>query len=191
MVFITSLITKDLSVMESVASGVQDLPVLMRVPLFLIGDATACNDSSAILGYGDIAIPGLAIAYCRSYDVIVKNKPWYFLVAITCYGASLVLTFFMSYLMKTGQPALLYLVPGVLLPTIMLAWCRGDLNQFWSGEFVPSKGLMSSHLDVCVSSSEQFQMNQSRGLLYVTTPLFPWLAVPLPVSQKAYDAKSH
>ncbi|XP_065302851.1 signal peptide peptidase-like 2C [Dermacentor albipictus] len=189
MVFITSLISKDVSVMESVARGVQDLPVLMRVPLFFTGDATVCRANSMMLGYGDIAIPGFAIAYCRYYDVIVKNRPWYFLLAITCYGASLVFTFFMGHLMNTGQPALLYLVPGVLLPTILLAWYRGDLNNFWNGEFVPKKGLMSSHQDVCVSSSEQFQMIQGRGLLYVTTPLFAWLAVPLPVSQKAYDAK--
>ncbi|KAH7951408.1 hypothetical protein HPB52_008807 [Rhipicephalus sanguineus] len=189
MVFITSLITKDMSVMESVARGVQDLPVLMRVPLFFIGDATACRANSMMLGYGDIAIPGFTIAYCRSYDVIVKKRSWYFLLAIVCYGASLVFTFFMGQIMNTGQPALLYLVPGVLLPVTLLAWCRGELKQFWKGDFVPKEGLMSPRMDVCVSSSEQFQMIQSRGLLYVATPVFPWLAVPLPVSQKAYDAK--
>ncbi|KAH6929659.1 hypothetical protein HPB50_003800 [Hyalomma asiaticum] len=108
-----------------------------------------------------------------------------------CYGASLVFTFFMGQLMNTGQPALLYLVPGIVLPVTLLAWCRGELKQFWNGDFVPKEGLTSPHLDVCVSSSEQFQMHQSRGLLYVTTPVFPWLAVPMPVSQKAYDAKSY
>ncbi|XP_049271851.1 uncharacterized protein LOC125758551 [Rhipicephalus sanguineus] len=94
-----------------------------------------------------------------------------------------------SRLMDTGQPALLYLVPAILLPVILLAWCRGDLKNFWNGDFVPKEGLMSARMDVCVSSSEQFQMIQGRGLLYVSTPVFPWLALPMPVSQKAYNAK--
>ncbi|XP_077484698.1 uncharacterized protein LOC144094649 [Amblyomma americanum] len=189
MVFVTSILSKDVSVMESVAKGVEDLPVLMRVPLFFSGDAIACSASALILGYGDIAVPGMAVAYCHSYDSIVKRRPWYFLLAIACYGAGLVLTFHIGHMMDRGQPALLYLVPAVLIPVILLAWCRGDLRNFWNGEFVPKEGLLSPRLDVCVSSSEQFQMMRSRGLLYVSTPVIPWLAIPLPVSQKAYNTK--
>ncbi|XP_065302854.1 uncharacterized protein [Dermacentor albipictus] len=190
MVFITSLLTKDVSVMESVAMGVQDLPVLMRVPHFFPGESAVCNGSAMFLGYGDIAVPGLAVAYCRSYDIIVKKGlPWYFLLAIVCYAAGLIMALTASSLMDTGQPALLYLVPAILLPVILLAWCRGDLKNFWNGDFVPKEGLMTARTDVCVSSSEQFQMIQGRGLLYVSTPVFPWLALPMPVSQKAYNAK--
>ncbi|KAH7945792.1 hypothetical protein HPB49_015659 [Dermacentor silvarum] len=190
MVFITSLLTKGVSVMESVAMGVQDLPVLMRVPHFFPGETVACSENAMFLGYGDIAVPGLAIAYCRSYDVIVKKGlPWYFLLAIVCYAAGLTMALTASSLMDTGQPALLYLVPSILLPAMLLAWCRGDLPNFWDGDFVPKEGLMTARMDVCVSSSEQFQMIQGRGLLYVSTPVFPWLALPMPVSQKAYNAK--
>ncbi|KAH7945201.1 hypothetical protein HPB49_008032 [Dermacentor silvarum] len=184
------LTLKEVSVMESVAMGVQDLPVLMRVPHFFPGESAACNRSAMFLGYGDIAVPGLTIAYCRSYDVIVKKGlPWYFLLAIVCYSAGLIMALTASSLMNTGQPALLYLVPAILLPVTLLAWCRGDLRNFWDGDFVPKEGLMPARMDVCVSSSEQFQMIQGRGLLYVSTPVFPWLAVPMPVSQKAYNAK--
>ncbi|KAK8777951.1 hypothetical protein V5799_020713 [Amblyomma americanum] len=87
MVFATSLLSKDVSVMESVARGVQDLPVLMRVPLFFSGEATACSGSAMMLGYGDITVPGMAVAYCRSYDVIVKKGSWYFLLAIASCAA--------------------------------------------------------------------------------------------------------
>ncbi|KAH7951409.1 hypothetical protein HPB52_008808 [Rhipicephalus sanguineus] len=154
---------KDVSVMESVAMGVQDLPVLMRVPHFFPGESAVCPGNAMFLGYGDIAVPG--------------------------YAAGLVMALTASRLMDTGQPALLYLVPAILLPVILLAWCRGDLKNFWNGDFVPKEGLMSARMDVCVSSSEQFQMIQGRGLLYVSTPVFPWLALPMPVSQKAYNAK--
>ncbi|KAH8022893.1 hypothetical protein HPB51_006251 [Rhipicephalus microplus] len=190
MVFVTSLLTKDVSVMESVATGVQDLPVLMRVPHFFPGESALCPETIMFLGYGDIAVPGLAVAYCRSYDVIVKKgMSWYFFLAIVCYATGLIIAMTVSSLMDMGQPALLYLVPAILLPVILLAWCRGDLKKFWNGDFVPKEGLMSARMDVCVSSSEQFQMVQGRGLLYVSTPAFPWLALPMPVSQKAYNAK--
>ncbi|KAH8022892.1 hypothetical protein HPB51_006250 [Rhipicephalus microplus] len=190
MVFITSLLTKDVSVMESVALGVKDLPVLMRVPQFFPGEAAVCAGNVMFLGYGDIAVPGLAVAYCRSYDVIVKKgMSWYFLLALGGYAVGLIMAMTASRLMNMGQPALLYLIPAILVPVILLAWCRGDLKKFWNGDFVPREGLMSARMDVCVSSSEQFQMAQGHGLLYVSTPVFPWLALPMPVSQKAYNAK--
>ncbi|XP_077484700.1 uncharacterized protein LOC144094650 isoform X2 [Amblyomma americanum] len=85
MVFVTSFLTKDVSVMESVAQGVQDLPVLMRVPYFFPGDSAVCPGSAFMLGYGDIVVPGLAVSYCHSYEAIVKKGfPWYFLLELVC-----------------------------------------------------------------------------------------------------------
>lgn len=55
--------------MESVARGVQDLPVLMRVPLFFTGDATVCRANSMMLGYGDIAIPGDSTSFVAPDDL--------------------------------------------------------------------------------------------------------------------------
>ncbi|KAL1417952.1 hypothetical protein MTO96_006018 [Rhipicephalus appendiculatus] len=196
MVFITSLLTKDVSVMESVALGVQDLPVLMRVPYFFPGESAVCNGNIMFLGYGDIAVPGLAVAYCRSYDVIVKKGvPWYFLLAIVCYAAGLVMAMTASRLMNTGQPALLYLIPAILLPVILLAWCRGDLKKFWSGDFVPKEGLMSARMDVCVSSSEQFQMIQGpRTALrqHTCVPLAGTADARIPVSTNvAFNTQPH
>ena len=36
--------------------------------------------------------------------------------------------------MNSAQPALLYLVPFTLLPTILVASLRGDLNTMWVGD---------------------------------------------------------
>ncbi|KAL3196789.1 hypothetical protein MRX96_015398 [Rhipicephalus microplus] len=168
MVFITSLLTKDVSVMESVALGVKDLPVLMRVPQFFPGEAAVCAGNVMFLGYGDIAVPGLAVAYCRS---VRRNRQE------------------RNVLVLSARTRGLRRRIAILMPVILLAWCRGDLKKFWNGDFVPREGLMSARMDVCVSSSEQFQMAQGHGLLYVSTPVFPWLALPMPVSQKAYNAK--
>ncbi|KAG0417336.1 hypothetical protein HPB47_005696 [Ixodes persulcatus] len=131
---------------------------------------------------------GLAIAYCRCFDVLVKDYSPYFILSMTCYGFSLVLAFVGSVLMNTGQPALLYLVPGTLVPAIIVSWWRGEFQDFWTGKFKPKPSLQS-RIDIWASTSEQFQMIQGRGLLYVGTPVIEWMAIPLPVSQKAYNAK--
>ena len=36
--------------------------------------------------------------------------------------------------MNSAQPALLYLVPFTLIPTILVAGLRGDLDTMWLGD---------------------------------------------------------
>ena len=36
--------------------------------------------------------------------------------------------------MNSAQPALLYLVPFTLIPTILVAALRGDLDTMWLGD---------------------------------------------------------
>ncbi|CAN7982488.1 unnamed protein product, partial [Ixodes hexagonus] len=188
MVFVTGYLQKGESVMEAVANEVQQLPVLMRVPRLMAGELAVCESQYSILGYGDMIIPGFAVAYCRCFDILVKDNSLYFFLSMACYSVSLVVAFSASIMMSMGQPALLYLVPGTLLPVIIAAWCRGDFQDFWTGKFKP-KGSLQTRMNIWASSSEQFQMIQGRGLLYVSTPVIEWIAVPLPVSQKAYNAK--
>ena len=52
----------------------------------------------------------------------------------TAYILGLVATFISLFLMNSAQPALLYLVPFTLIPTILVAWCRGDLASMWDGD---------------------------------------------------------
>ena len=52
----------------------------------------------------------------------------------TGYILGLVATFTSSILMRSVQPALLYLVPLTLIPTILVAWGRGDLTSMWDGD---------------------------------------------------------
>ena len=52
----------------------------------------------------------------------------------TAYILGLVATFISLFLMNSAQPALLYLVPFTLIPTILVAWCRGDLASMWAGD---------------------------------------------------------
>ncbi len=36
--------------------------------------------------------------------------------------------------MDNAQPALLYIVPGTLIPVALLALARGELKDFWDGD---------------------------------------------------------
>ncbi|XP_064471137.1 signal peptide peptidase-like 2C isoform X2 [Ornithodoros turicata] len=193
MVFVTAFLQKGQSVMEEVATGVYNLPVLVRVPFFDLGDIEDCLSAAfgVILGYGDIVVPGLAVSYCRGYDVLSKRRSIYFIVSMLGYSIGLVLTFVSAQLMDSGQPALLYLVPSTLIPPLLLSWCRGDLKAFWLGNITPRSGLLASIENILhVSmSSEAFEVHMSKGLLQVTNSVIPWIAIPVPVTQETYDAK--
>lgn len=45
----------------------------------------------------------------------------------------MVVTFLALHMMKSAQPALLYLVPCTILPTVISAWYRGHLYAIWNG----------------------------------------------------------
>uniref|UniRef100_A0A224Z8M8 Signal peptide peptidase-like 2B-like protein n=1 Tax=Rhipicephalus zambeziensis TaxID=60191 RepID=A0A224Z8M8_9ACAR len=136
-VFVTPFLTmKGESIMVEVAKGgntQEQLPMVLRVPHFNNESLSVCFGQFSLLGFGDILVPGLLVAYCHGFDLLTTRKRLYFFTGTLFYGAGLVLTFIALYLMRTPQPALLYLVPATLLPTICMAWCRGQLADIWHG----------------------------------------------------------
>ena len=58
------------------------------------------------------------------------------LFMLTAYGVGLLITFLALYLMKEGQPALLYLVPCILLTGCAIGWWRGEMRSLWEGPWV-------------------------------------------------------
>ncbi|MCI4378870.1 hypothetical protein PGIGA_G00221320 [Pangasianodon gigas] len=110
------------------------LPVVMRIPRFSAWAENLCEMQFSILGYGDIIIPGLLVAYCHRFDVwIGSSNRIYYVSCTVAYTLGLVLTFVIMLLTKMGQPALLYLVPFTLLTSGLLAWKRKEFKQFWAG----------------------------------------------------------
>lgn len=112
----------------------EKLPVVMRVPRFSGMAQNLCGMQFSILGYGDIIVPGLLIAYCSRFDVWVNTR-WkiYFISCCTAYLMGMILTFAVMLLSGMGQPALLYLVPFTLITSAVVAACRGEMKKFWSG----------------------------------------------------------
>ncbi|XP_029623823.1 signal peptide peptidase-like 2A isoform X2 [Salmo trutta] len=112
----------------------EKLPVVMRVPRFSAWTQNLCGMQFSILGYGDIIVPGLLVAYCSRFDVWVNSpKKVYLFCCCIAYLCGMVLTFAVMLVTKMGQPALLYLVPFTLLGSALLAWRRGEMRQFWNG----------------------------------------------------------
>lgn len=136
-VFVTPFLTmKGESIMVEVAKGgntQEQLPMVLRVPHFNNEALSVCFGQFSLLGFGDILVPGLLVAYCHGFDLLTTRSRLYFISGTLFYGIGLVLTFIALYMMRTPQPALLYLVPATLLPTVCIAWCRGQLADIWHG----------------------------------------------------------
>ena len=52
------------------------------------------------------------------------------------YGIGLLITFAALYIMKEGQPALVYLVPSTLLTVIIISLIRKEFFDLWNGSCV-------------------------------------------------------
>ncbi|NXJ87750.1 SPP2A protein, partial [Corythaixoides concolor] len=137
-VFITPFITKNgASIMVEVAAGPfgnsEKLPVVIRVPRLEYSASILCDVPFSLLGFGDIIVPGLLVAYCRRFDVQTSSSSVYYISCTIAYAVGMVLTFIVLALMKMGQPALLYLVPCTLITSSLVAWRRREMKKFWKG----------------------------------------------------------
>ncbi|XP_051132709.1 signal peptide peptidase-like 4 isoform X1 [Andrographis paniculata] len=111
-------------------SGEDGIPMLLKIPRLF--DPWG---GYSIIGFGDIIIPGLLVAYSLRYDWLAKKtlKAGYFLWAMVAYGLGLLVTYVALNMMDGhGQPALLYIVPFTLGTLITLANKRGDLKHLWT-----------------------------------------------------------
>ncbi|XP_025648182.1 signal peptide peptidase-like 4 [Arachis hypogaea] len=91
----------------------------------------------SIIGFGDIILPGLLVAFSLRYDWLAKRnlRSGYFVWAMSAYGLGLLITYVALNLMDGhGQPALLYIVPFTLGTLLSLGKKRGKLNLLWTRE---------------------------------------------------------
>ncbi|KAM5192537.1 signal peptide peptidase-like 2B isoform 2-T2 [Mantella aurantiaca] len=159
-VFITPFLTKSgESIMVEVAAGPSDsstqekLPMVLKVPRLNSSPLALCDRPFSLLGFGDILVPGLLVAYCHRFDIQIQSSRIYFLACTIAYGIGLLVTFVALALMQRGQPALLYLVPCTLLTSLTVALWRKELPMFWTGSgFV--KDLPNPPLVIAPSGSE-------------------------------------
>ncbi|XP_053637052.1 minor histocompatibility antigen H13 [Cherax quadricarinatus] len=96
-------------------------------------------DNFAMLGLGDIVIPGIFIALLLRFDhSLNRGSNTYFKVTFAAYFAGLMMTIFVMHVFKHAQPALLYLVPACLSAPVLLAFLKGDFKALLQYEDHPS-----------------------------------------------------
>lgn len=139
-VFISPLLFKQ-SVMVKVATAPKQgwhVPMLLAAPSF-------CDPfgHGRMLGFGDVAAPGLFVAFLKRYDIWQGFRFFdgYFFPAVIGYLVGLCCAICAMYITKMGQPALLYLVPGTLGLTAINAACKRELPSLWQG--MPDEGIFA------------------------------------------------
>eukprot|EP00929_Paragymnodinium_shiwhaense_P106848 TRINITY_DN7262_c0_g1_i1.p1 TRINITY_DN7262_c0_g1~~TRINITY_DN7262_c0_g1_i1.p1 ORF type:complete len:497 (-),score=118.31 TRINITY_DN7262_c0_g1_i1:122-1612(-) len=118
------------NVMVTVATGVE-APIKLLFPRYLGG----CGDlKHSMLGLGDIAVPGLFIGFlakwdCRNISEKKASSFVYLNTVMVAYFLSLVTTVSIMLFFNHAQPALLYIVPYVLIASLATAVARGELKE--------------------------------------------------------------
>ncbi|XP_064888215.1 minor histocompatibility antigen H13 isoform X1 [Columba livia] len=89
-------------------------------------------DNFAMLGLGDIVIPGIFIALLLRFDIsLKKNTHTYFYTSFVAYIFGLGLTIFIMHIFKHAQPALLYLVPACIGFPLLVALAKGEVTEMF------------------------------------------------------------
>merc|ERR1711957_138491 len=120
------------NVMVTVAKGVE-APIKLMFPRSLGG----CGDlQHSMLGLGDIVVPGLFIAFLAKWDAVkIGEKKYtsfvYLNSVMVAYVLSLITTVGVMLVFNAAQPALLYIVPYVLIASLAVAISRGEFKDLW------------------------------------------------------------
>jgi len=116
---------------DSKCSSGEQLPMLLLLPR--INDF---HGGEAMLGLGDIVLPGLLLAFACRYDTgrrLTLRDGGYFPLMVFGYALGLMMADAAVYVMDMGQPALLYLVPCTLGVFCWKARKAGELRAMWEG----------------------------------------------------------
>ncbi|KAF9581148.1 hypothetical protein BGW38_001943 [Lunasporangiospora selenospora] len=130
-------------VMVSVAKNF-DAPVKVIFPRLFFGLPAGESYQFAMLGLGDIVIPGVFVALCLRFDQHLagtKNpslgrstrfsKP-YFTACFIAYMLGLGTTIYVMHTFKAAQPALLYLSPACILSVLFVGLIRGEIKEVFA-----------------------------------------------------------
>jgi len=88
------------------------------------------SDRCAMLGLGDIVLPGIFIAFLLRFDLSLgAHRRTYFNSGFVSYIIGLVITMTVMVVFQHAQPALLYLVPCCVGIPLTVAFIKGELQQ--------------------------------------------------------------
>ncbi|XP_054712063.1 minor histocompatibility antigen H13-like [Uloborus diversus] len=125
-------------VMVTVAKSFE-APIKLVFPQDILENWLSSNNF-AMLGLGDIVIPGIFIALLLRFDLSLKRgQKLYFYSSFIAYFLGLILTIFIMSYFKHAQPALLYLVPACIGIPGLVAIAKGDVKALLTYEDHPEE----------------------------------------------------
>ncbi|XP_073953202.1 minor histocompatibility antigen H13 [Choristoneura fumiferana] len=125
------------NVMVTVARSFE-APIKLVFPQDLLVNGLSASNF-AMLGLGDIVVPGIFIALLLRFDKsLARGSEFYFRATFIAYILGLLATILIMHVFKHAQPALLYLVPACLGTPLALALLRGDINALFNYEDQPA-----------------------------------------------------
>ncbi|KAF8470848.1 signal peptide peptidase-domain-containing protein [Kalaharituber pfeilii] len=133
--------------MVTVATNL-DVPIKLLFPRPSQEGADPKKSALAMLGLGDVVLPGIMIAMALRFDYwrwCEAQRIWncgmadlpgvfpktYFYASLGGYVAGMLTTLVVMHVFNHAQPALLYLVPGVLGSVWGTALVRGEVGMAW------------------------------------------------------------
>jgi len=127
-------VAKKLNIHEKVP-----VPKNLSLPGKLMFPSSRYPNRFGMLGLGDIVLPGLLISFILRFEksnTKLKSSQGamtgYYNISVITYFIGLLIATTMSEMFQAAQPALLYLVPCILIPLIIQAYRKGDLSAMWN-----------------------------------------------------------
>lgn len=125
------------NVMVTVAKSFE-APIKLVFPQDILEKGLEANNF-AMLGLGDIVVPGIFIALLLRFDhSLNRNSKVYFYSTFAAYLFGLLFTIGVMHVYKHAQPALLYLVPCCICVPLLIALIKQDLGAMFQYEDHPS-----------------------------------------------------
>ena len=126
------------NVMEEVATKLS-LPIKLEIPILF---STNPIKDCMLLGLGDIALPGMVVKYCKTFDEICKKlnkKNGYYNLSIYLYIISVLTALICVFYFEHGQPVLFYISPAFIFGLMSKSFYLNQLSDFWNGIELPKQ----------------------------------------------------
>jgi hypothetical protein len=128
------------NVMEEVATKL-NLPIKIEMPILF---STNPIKDCMLLGLGDIALPGMVVKYCKTFDELCKKlnkKNGYYNLSIYLYIISVSTAVICVYVFEHGQPVLFYISPAFIFGLMGKSFYLNQLSDFWNGIELPNNNI--------------------------------------------------
>lgn len=77
----------------------------------------------------------MLLTFCKIFDIASANRwPVYYIQSVISYFVGLAVTHIALFFMRRAQPALLYIVPCLLISTIVTSLFRRELKEIYTGK---------------------------------------------------------